>query len=423
MEGHHDFVGHVGLQTALLRAAELLRAPVSETEPWIACADRYPRNYQTVLLTDGDGICSTGFWNGSRWMVDLCEGSSDPHLTPTHWVPLPAAPKDEPDGDPQGRDEEAREDGMTNGEQSQSDKYALQTPVTDAAVSECLAQSKYEPPLGPLVEAASRLERQLQMSMMREQAALQEARDVALSKADNEIVRLKRELAEMTEERDRFAGQLANREYDAELASSSAERSPIKHVGASLVGQLRIVAEGYASGDPDLSALLTLAAERIEELQRAPSSELNNATVAQSSAGPRASASVEHPESNREVAGENPAGGSSSSSKRPMNCREAGPGRGLCEKCANGEYEKCLYMQPRAQSSHEQRSSTVDLIIAAFRDKSPRGLAIALADHGRFMEADVAHWKRMYECAQNANAYRQDAIEGAPASAIRSSDG
>lgn len=27
-----------------------------------------------------------------------------------------------------------------------------------------------------------------------------------------------------------------------------------------------------------------------------------------------------------------------------VNCREAGPGRGLCDFCARGEYEKCRYV-------------------------------------------------------------------------------
>lgn len=56
-----------------------------------------------------------------------------------------------------------------------------------------------------------------------------------------------------------------------------------------------------------------------------------------------------------------------------------------------------------------------DAIVQEFRGKSIHGLAIALADNARFLESDVAHWKRMYECAQNANAYRQDALELAAA--------
>ncbi len=55
-------------------------------------------------------------------------------------------------------------------------------------------------------------------------------------------------------------------------------------------------------------------------------------------------------------------------------------------------------------------TTTVDSLVAEFRGKSVMGLSIALADHGRFLEAHVGHWKRLYECAQNANAYRQTAL-------------
>jgi len=58
--------------------------------------------------------------------------------------------------------------------------------------------------------------------------------------------------------------------------------------------------------------------------------------------------------------------------------------------------------------------TTADAIIREYRGESQRGLVIVLADHARFLEADVARWKRMYECAQNANAYRQDALEKSP---------
>lgn len=33
--------------------------------------------------------------------------------------------------------------------------------------------------------------------------------------------------------------------------------------------------------------------------------------------------------------------------KEPMNCRDAGPGRGRCIECANGNYERCLYLHPK----------------------------------------------------------------------------
>lgn len=34
------------------------------------------------------------------------------------------------------------------------------------------------------------------------------------------------------------------------------------------------------------------------------------------------------------------------------NCREAGPGRGLCVECADGNYEKCLYLRPEHPESN-----------------------------------------------------------------------
>ena len=78
------------LERDLVAANERVE-PESKPE-WIACADRFPGSYETVLLTDSDGIRSTGFWNGTRWTIDLCEGSSDPHIVPSHWMPLPSSP-------------------------------------------------------------------------------------------------------------------------------------------------------------------------------------------------------------------------------------------------------------------------------------------------------------------------------------------
>jgi len=31
--------------------------------------------------------------------------------------------------------------------------------------------------------------------------------------------------------------------------------------------------------------------------------------------------------------------------EKPTNCRYAGPGRGQCFECANGYYERCLYLR------------------------------------------------------------------------------
>ena len=62
-------------------------------ERWVAVSERMPAAYETILLVDGDGIKSTGFWNGNDFAMDL-DHEVDPRLTPTHWMPLPAAPSD-----------------------------------------------------------------------------------------------------------------------------------------------------------------------------------------------------------------------------------------------------------------------------------------------------------------------------------------
>ena len=46
---------------------------------------------------------------------------------------------------------------------------------------------------------------------------------------------------------------------------------------------------------------------------------------------------------------------------------------------------------------------TAEEIRAAFDRHIPQRIAA--------LETEVAHWKRLHECAQNANAFRQDAIE------------
>jgi hypothetical protein len=85
-------------------------------------------------------------------------------------------------------------------------------------------------------------------------------------------------------------------------------------------------------------------------------------------------------------------------------------------------------LQPQSQAKDDAGSQvshtsvtyplqTVDGIVAEFRGKSVHGLSIRLADHARFLEAHCEHWKRLYECAQNANAFRQAALGEAPTSA------
>ena len=41
-----------------------------------------------------------------------------------------------------------------------------------------------------------------------------------------------------------------------------------------------------------------------------------------------------------------------------------------------------------------------------------RRAPIEVVEYVKGLERDVKYWQRMYECAQNANSYRQSAIDG-----------
>lgn len=71
-------------------------ARTEEQRKWIAVSERKPENYDTILIVDGDGIRSTGFWNGSVWLVDVVDPIDGMTITPTHWMPLPDAPVSPP---------------------------------------------------------------------------------------------------------------------------------------------------------------------------------------------------------------------------------------------------------------------------------------------------------------------------------------
>lgn len=61
-------------------------------EGWVACSERMPDGMQTVITSNGFDI-GQGWWDGEGW------NSFDSHdVVPgevTHWMPLPAAPKQE----------------------------------------------------------------------------------------------------------------------------------------------------------------------------------------------------------------------------------------------------------------------------------------------------------------------------------------
>ena len=63
-----------------------------------------------------------------------------------------------------------------------------------------------------------------------------------------------------------------------------------------------------------------------------------------------------------------------------------------------------------------------DDLIAFWRTFPAPSNEVAAADIIEELERDVAHWKRMHECAQNANAYRQDALEDFATSSQRATE-
>jgi hypothetical protein len=121
---------------------------------------------------------------------------------------------------------------MSNGEQSQSDKNRGVIDTTRFATAPCYlcgysGAGYFQPKTHPCAVEYHRIN-----------DLMEALRDPLI--AAERVFKLERELAEMTEERDTFAGQLADREYDAELAPPSAERpsvpNPCSICGVPIVG-------------------------------------------------------------------------------------------------------------------------------------------------------------------------------------------
>lgn len=73
--------------------SEQLNSPVIP-DGWVACSERMPEGSEEVLCTKefdgpGDWRKKVGYWLAGKWTV---YGAS---WTPTHWMPLPAAPHQE----------------------------------------------------------------------------------------------------------------------------------------------------------------------------------------------------------------------------------------------------------------------------------------------------------------------------------------
>ncbi|UAL36745.1 DUF551 domain-containing protein [Klebsiella aerogenes] len=92
--------GHVAGYKAMLAAApqdtpalDSVQSVVTVSDTWIPVSERIPDDNSDVLCTaefdgPGDWRRKVGYWHEGKWVV---YGAS---WTPTHWMPLPAAPQE-----------------------------------------------------------------------------------------------------------------------------------------------------------------------------------------------------------------------------------------------------------------------------------------------------------------------------------------
>jgi len=74
---------------------EIERMVVSGNKPrWIPVTERLPESGERVLVSNGKGfVCEAYLSERKRWMRHGCIVD---YITPTHWMPLPEPPKEEP---------------------------------------------------------------------------------------------------------------------------------------------------------------------------------------------------------------------------------------------------------------------------------------------------------------------------------------
>ncbi|EOC9238137.1 DUF551 domain-containing protein [Enterobacter hormaechei] len=99
LASHSDALFHDGdaqeiwnaCRAAMLQGAEPVTTAYKLPEGWVACSERMPMDGFDVLCASefdgpGDWRRKVGYWHCGKWVV---YGAS---WTPTHWMPLPAAP-------------------------------------------------------------------------------------------------------------------------------------------------------------------------------------------------------------------------------------------------------------------------------------------------------------------------------------------
>ena len=83
-DNHHAIGMHNGLTLA---QAMIINAPTIEAPRWIPVSERLPKK-RCACLTARKGDVSVETWNGVLF------SERNHHGQPTHWMPLPDAPKD-----------------------------------------------------------------------------------------------------------------------------------------------------------------------------------------------------------------------------------------------------------------------------------------------------------------------------------------
>jgi hypothetical protein len=69
-----------------------LKAAALERGVWVPVSKRLPPRNEHVLLCFSNGARQVGKWGGKRWIDPYSDSKYEEFTTPTHWMPLPAAP-------------------------------------------------------------------------------------------------------------------------------------------------------------------------------------------------------------------------------------------------------------------------------------------------------------------------------------------
>ncbi|MFY7420167.1 DUF551 domain-containing protein [Enterobacter cloacae complex sp. IR5428] len=86
-------------RTAMLQGAEPVSNRDELTDGWVACSERMPEDEQEVLTRNRMGHCFVSFFDEHSGLffdrIDVAAACCIEHILVTHWMPLPAAPKQE----------------------------------------------------------------------------------------------------------------------------------------------------------------------------------------------------------------------------------------------------------------------------------------------------------------------------------------